>query len=223
MNAVSRTLFNREERIDPGNIRPPIAWGPAPGRQPRWPACAWRPARLSPARPPAACSSARAPMAGLKTCAQRHGCWRGAMGHRASRPGWCRARTTCARATQSAGLDRVFTAAGVEPLAHCPRNHLCAWGCGPSRGHAVRALQRMGIGCVVATSFGDTLHGKCCQNGVMRVTMGAAQAHALLARPKAQRALGQPGCATVNLVRQTAQRPGGGDFSVAIKTQGARR
>jgi 3-isopropylmalate/(R)-2-methylmalate dehydratase small subunit len=53
------------------------------------------------------------------------------------------------------------------------------FGCGSSRERAVWALMRFGIRCVVAPSFGEIFQENCFQNGLLPVTLAAAECAAL--------------------------------------------
>lgn len=53
------------------------------------------------------------------------------------------------------------------------------FGCGSSREFAVWALYRFGIRCVIAESFGDIFYENCFKNGLLLVTLGAAEIEAL--------------------------------------------
>ncbi|MDP2007707.1 MAG: 3-isopropylmalate dehydratase small subunit [Rubrivivax sp.] len=118
------------------------------------------------------------------------------------------------RADGSENPDFVLNQPGWRgaPILVAGRN----FGCGSSREHAVWALQGMGIACVIAPSFGDIFHGNCFQNGLLPVTLGAAEVQALLACLQAQQTLGRPVHVTVDLARQIVQWPGGDDVGFAI-------
>jgi 3-isopropylmalate/(R)-2-methylmalate dehydratase small subunit len=45
------------------------------------------------------------------------------------------------------------------------------FGCGSSRETAVRALDRMGIRCIIAPSFGEIFAGNCFQNGLLTIIL----------------------------------------------------
>ncbi|MGD9600320.1 MAG: 3-isopropylmalate dehydratase small subunit [Gammaproteobacteria bacterium] len=49
------------------------------------------------------------------------------------------------------------------------------FGCGSSREHAVWALRAIGIRCVFAAGFGDIFRNNCFQNGVLAITLPAAE------------------------------------------------
>jgi len=55
------------------------------------------------------------------------------------------------------------------------------FGCGSSREHAPWALLDFGIRCVIAPSFADIFHNNCLKNGILPVTLPAAQVTRLFA------------------------------------------
>jgi len=60
---------------------------------------------------------------------------------------------------------------------------LVAWenfGCGSSREHAVWALMDFGFRAVIAPSFSDIFHNNCLKNGILPVTLPAAEVRSLL-------------------------------------------
>lgn len=59
------------------------------------------------------------------------------------------------------------------------------FGCGSSREHAVWALAGIGIGCVIAPSFGEIFAANCLKNSVLALTLPAAQVAELGARAEA--------------------------------------
>jgi len=79
------------------------------------------------------------------------------------------------------------------------------FGCGSSREHAVWALMDFGFRAVIAPSFSDIFHNNCLKNGMLPVTLPAAEVRsmidALLAAPG--------GKVQVDLVRQTVTGPNG--------------
>jgi 3-isopropylmalate/(R)-2-methylmalate dehydratase small subunit len=85
---------------------------------------------------------------------------------------------------------------------------LVAWenfGCGSSREHAVWALMDFGFRAVVAPSFSDIFHNNCIKNGMLPVTLPAAEVRALLAA-----LLSNPGGkVAVDLAGQELKGPGG--------------
>lgn len=93
------------------------------------------------------------------------------------------------------------------------------FGCGSSREHAVWALQGMGIGCVIAPSFGDIFRSNCFQNGLLPVQLPAAQAQQLLAWLEDRHQRGEPVRIEVDLQGQAIRWPGGADFHFAIEAR----
>jgi len=79
------------------------------------------------------------------------------------------------------------------------------FGCGSSREHAVWALMDFGFRAVIAPSFSDIFHNNCLKNGMLPVTLPAAEVRsmidALLAAPGAK--------VQVDLVEQTVTGPNG--------------
>ena len=79
------------------------------------------------------------------------------------------------------------------------------FGCGSSREHAVWALMDFGFRAVIAPSFSDIFHNNCLKNGMLPVTLPAAEVRsmidALLAAPG--------GKVQVDLVAQTVTGPNG--------------
>jgi 3-isopropylmalate/(R)-2-methylmalate dehydratase small subunit len=79
------------------------------------------------------------------------------------------------------------------------------FGCGSSREHAVWALMDFGFRAVIAPSFSDIFHNNCLKNGMLPVTLPAAEVRsmidALLAAPGAK--------VRVDLERQTVTGPNG--------------
>ncbi len=77
------------------------------------------------------------------------------------------------------------------------------FGCGSSREHAVWAMLDYGIRCVIAPSFADIFHSNCGKNGLLAVTLDAAQVDQLFREVQAT-----PGYQlTVNLERQEITNP----------------
>ncbi|MGY8632022.1 3-isopropylmalate dehydratase small subunit [Bradyrhizobium sp. 14AA] len=56
------------------------------------------------------------------------------------------------------------------------------FGCGSSREHAVWALKRFGIRCVIASSFGEIFYENCFKNGVLPIVLSYADVTALVAQ-----------------------------------------
>ena len=80
------------------------------------------------------------------------------------------------------------------------------FGCGSSREQAVWALSGAGFTCVIAESFGEIFAANCLRNGVLAITLEAAQIAMLRA---------VPGDLTVDLERQTIGWHGG-SLSLAV-------
>lgn len=80
------------------------------------------------------------------------------------------------------------------------------FGCGSSREHAAWALNEYGIRVIVAESFGEIFHGNCIRNGILPITLSAADI-ATLAGVTA------PADLTVDLVEQTVTCAGLPDWS----------
>jgi 3-isopropylmalate/(R)-2-methylmalate dehydratase small subunit len=76
------------------------------------------------------------------------------------------------RVDQSGAIRKEFV------LNQEPFTRACAlvaginFGCGSSREHAVWALRRFGIRCVVAPSFGEIFYENCFKNGVLPIVLG---------------------------------------------------
>ena len=87
------------------------------------------------------------------------------------------------------------------------------FGCGSSRESAVWAMTAIGIRCVVARSFADIYRENCLQNGVLPVTLSAADADALEVRVVAA-----DGTApfTADLENQSIMCPDGAAFSFEL-------
>ena len=86
------------------------------------------------------------------------------------------------------------------------------FGCGSSREHAVWALMDFGFRAVIAPSFSDIFHSNCLKNGMLPVTLPAAEVRsmmdALLAAPG--------GKVAVDLPAQTVRAPNGDVHRFAI-------
>ncbi|CFO07134.1 3-isopropylmalate dehydratase small subunit [Bordetella pertussis] len=86
------------------------------------------------------------------------------------------------------------------------------YGCGSSREHAVWAHQGYGIRAIVAASYGPIFHENCLKNGLLPVTLPAADVATLMAQ-----ALADPGCACeVDLVSQRVIGPDGRAYPFEI-------
>jgi 3-isopropylmalate/(R)-2-methylmalate dehydratase small subunit len=87
------------------------------------------------------------------------------------------------------------------------------FGCGSSREHAVWALMDFGFRAVIAPSFSDIFRNNCLKNGMLPVTLPAAEVRsmidALLAAPG--------GKVQVDLTAQTVRGPGGDVHRFAIE------
>lgn len=86
------------------------------------------------------------------------------------------------------------------------------YGCGSSREHAVWAHQGYGIRAIIAASYGPIFHENCLKNGLLPVTLPAADVETLMAQ-----ALADPGCACeVDLVSQRVIGPDGRAYPFEI-------
>jgi len=65
------------------------------------------------------------------------------------------------------------------------------FGCGSSRETAVRALDRMGIRCIIAPSFGEIFAGNCFQNGLLTILLPSETVQRIAGRLLADRATAQ--------------------------------
>ena len=65
------------------------------------------------------------------------------------------------------------------------------FGCGSSRETAVRALDRMGIRCIIAPSFGEIFAGNCFQNGLLTIVLPSETVQRIAGRLLADRATAQ--------------------------------
>ena len=77
------------------------------------------------------------------------------------------------------------------------------FGCGSSREHAVWALLDAGIRVVIGTTFADIFHQNCFKNGLLPVSLAAAELERLMQDAEAAATL------TVDLEKQQVTRPGG--------------
>jgi len=84
------------------------------------------------------------------------------------------------------------------------------FGCGSSREHAVWCLDKIGIRCVIAPSFGDIFYNNCFKNGLLPVRLPAAAVARLLSAVQGD----QPEV-TVDLDAQEV-RGGGAVFSFEV-------
>ena len=65
------------------------------------------------------------------------------------------------------------------------------FGCGSSRETAVRALDCMGIRCIIAPSFGEIFAGNCFQNGLLAIALPSETVQRIAGRLLADRATAQ--------------------------------
>lgn len=86
------------------------------------------------------------------------------------------------------------------------------FGCGSSREHAPWALLDRGIRCVISTSFADIFYNNCFKNGILPVTVTAAELDKLM--DDAER--GANAVLTVDLETQTVKGPDGGTIHFEI-------
>ena len=85
------------------------------------------------------------------------------------------------------------------------------FGCGSSREHAPWALMDFGVRCVIATSFADIFYNNCFQNGLLPVTLPAAEVQELMDEAK-----GGNHVTSVDLAAQTVTSPSGKVFRFEI-------
>ena len=86
------------------------------------------------------------------------------------------------------------------------------FGCGSSREHAVWAIQQMGVGAVIAPSFGDIFRNNSAKMGLLTVALAPEDVAHLM-----RLAEGEPSAAlTVDLEAQTVSAPGGWSRSFEI-------
>ena len=79
------------------------------------------------------------------------------------------------------------------------------FGCGSSREHAVWAIQQMGVGAVIAPSFGDIFRNNSAKMGLLTVTLAPADVEHLM-----RLAEGEPSAViSVDLETQTVSASGG--------------
>ena len=86
------------------------------------------------------------------------------------------------------------------------------FGCGSSREHAPWALLDFGIRCIVSTSFADIFYNNCFKNGILPITVTAAELQALMA-DAADR---ENPVLTVDLHAQQITRPNGATVKFEI-------
>lgn len=63
------------------------------------------------------------------------------------------------------------------------------FGCGSSREQAPWSLAGLGLRCIIAPSFGEIFYGNCFNNGMLPITVDAAQHQAVMTEAKAGRFL----------------------------------
>jgi 3-isopropylmalate/(R)-2-methylmalate dehydratase small subunit len=80
------------------------------------------------------------------------------------------------------------------------------FGCGSSREHAPWALLDFGIRCVISTSFADIFYNNCFKNGILPITVPAADLEKLF--DDAER--GANATLTIDLPKQEIRGPDGG-------------
>lgn len=86
-------------------------------------------------------------------------------------------------------------------------------GCGSAREHAVWALLAFGIRCVIAPSYGPLFHSYCFKNGVLPITLEAAE----VTRLAAEAAPGAPQALfSVDVAAQTLLTPSGRSIRFSI-------
>lgn len=85
------------------------------------------------------------------------------------------------------------------------------FGCGSSREHAPWALADFGIRCVISTSFADIFFGNSAKNGILLITVPAADRDTLLKDAQ------QGATLTVDLAKQTVVRPDGSEIAFDIE------
>jgi 3-isopropylmalate/(R)-2-methylmalate dehydratase small subunit len=89
------------------------------------------------------------------------------------------------------------------------------FGCGSSREHAPWALADFGIRCVISTSFADIFFNNSAKNGILLITVPAADRDVLM------RDAQQGATLTVDLAKQVVRRPDGSE--VAFEIEGNRK
>ena len=86
------------------------------------------------------------------------------------------------------------------------------FGCGSSREHAPWALLDFGIRCIVSTSFADIFYNNCFKNGILPITVSAADLEALMADASDR----ENAVLTVDLETQEITRPNGATIGFVI-------
>jgi 3-isopropylmalate/(R)-2-methylmalate dehydratase small subunit len=86
------------------------------------------------------------------------------------------------------------------------------FGCGSSREHAPWALLDFGVRVVISTSFADIFYNNCFKNGILPITVSAADREALMADAKDTE---NPEL-KVDLPNQVISRPNGADIAFDI-------
>ena len=86
------------------------------------------------------------------------------------------------------------------------------FGCGSSREHAPWALLDFGVRVVVSTSFADIFYNNCFKNGILPITVSAADREALMADAKDTE---NPEL-EIDLPNQVIRRPNGADITFDI-------
>jgi 3-isopropylmalate/(R)-2-methylmalate dehydratase small subunit len=84
------------------------------------------------------------------------------------------------------------------------------FGCGSSREHAPWALADFGIRSVISTSFADIFYNNCFKNGMLPITLPAAEVELLMADAKRGERL------TIDLASQRIRRADGSEIAFAI-------
>jgi 3-isopropylmalate/(R)-2-methylmalate dehydratase small subunit len=86
------------------------------------------------------------------------------------------------------------------------------FGCGSSREHAPWALKDYGFRCLISSGFADIFYNNCFNNGILPITLSAAEVEELFQEVDAE-----PGLRLrVDLTEQTVIAPGGRTFKFEI-------